>query len=90
MKSGYIRPEIYQEVLHELDVNGDITDKTSVRTRKRRLDSESEFRDHVSRAMLKKIYPLINMIFRHSRFQAKRMFFEQLGCILRKKCKSVR
>jgi hypothetical protein len=82
MKSGYIRPEIYQEVRHELDGNGDITDKTSVRTKKRRIDPESEFRDHVSRAVLKKIYPLINMFFRHSRFQAKRIFFDQLGCIL--------
>ena len=82
MKSGYIRPEIYQEVRHELDGNGASTEYPSVRTKKRRLDPESEFRDHVSRAVLKKIYPLINMFFRHSRFQAKRLFFDQLGCLL--------
>jgi hypothetical protein len=82
MKSGYIRPEIYQNVRHELDGNGASTEYPSVRTKKRRLDPESEFRDHVSRAVLKKIYPLINMFFRHSRFQAKTLFLYQLGCLL--------
>jgi hypothetical protein len=82
MKSGYIRPEIYEEVRHELDGNGGTTEYPSVRTKKRRLDPESEFRDHVSRALLKKIYPLINMFFRHGRFQAKRLFFDHLGCLL--------
>jgi hypothetical protein len=82
MKSGYIRPEIYQEFRHEFDENGTTTDYLSVRTKKRRLDPESEYRDHLSRSVLKKIYPLINMLFRHSRFQAKRLFFDQLGCLL--------
>jgi hypothetical protein len=57
MKSAYIPPEIYQEVRQELDGNGDITDTTSVRTKKRRIDPESEFKDHVSRAVLKNISP---------------------------------
>ena len=65
-----------------MEGNGASTEYPSVRTKKRRLDPESEFRDHVSRAVLKKIYPLINMFFRHSRFQAKRLFFDQLGCLL--------
>lgn len=82
MKSGYIRPEIYEQVRHELDGNGATTEYPSARTKKRRLDPEFEFRDHVSRALLKKIYPLINTFFRHARFQAKRLFFEQLGCLL--------
>jgi hypothetical protein len=63
MESGYIRPEIHQGVRHELDGNGDITDKTSVRTKKRRLDPESDFRDHLSRTVLKKSYPLISISF---------------------------
>ena len=71
MKSSYIRPEIYREVRLELDLNGASTEYTSVRTKKRRLDPESEIRDHVSRAVLNKFYPLINMFFRHSRFQSK-------------------
>jgi hypothetical protein len=65
-----------------LDGNGANTEYPSVRTKKRRLDPEFEFRDHVSRALLKKIYPLINTFFQHARFQAKRLFFEQLGCLL--------
>jgi hypothetical protein len=44
MKSGYIRQETHQEVRHELDGNGGITDKTSVRTKTKWLEPESEFR----------------------------------------------
>jgi hypothetical protein len=65
-----------------LDGNGAIRENSSVRTKKRRLDLEYEFREHFSSAVLKKIYPLIKMFFRHSRFQAKIMFFDQLGCPL--------
>jgi hypothetical protein len=82
MKSGYICPQIYQEDRHALDGNGAITDNHSVPTKKRRLDPESEFKDHASRAVLKKIDPLINMFFRHSSFQAKGLLFDQLGSVL--------
>jgi hypothetical protein len=82
IKSGYIRPEIYQEFRHEFDGNGTITNYLYVGTKNRRLDPESEYRDHLSRSVLKKSYPLINMFFRHSRLQAKRLFFDQLGCLL--------
>jgi hypothetical protein len=42
MKSGFIRPEIYQEVRHKLDGNGAITDNRSASKKKKRLDPESE------------------------------------------------
>jgi hypothetical protein len=81
-ESGYIRPEIYQEFCHELDGNVTTTDYPSVRTNNRRLDPESDFRYHVSMSLLKKINPFINMFFWHSSFQAKRLLFDQLGCLL--------
>jgi hypothetical protein len=82
MKSGCTRLEIYKEVRHELEGNGAIKDKPSVQPKKRRLDPESEFRYHVSRAVLKEIYPLISTFFRHSMFPAERLFFDQPGCLL--------
>jgi hypothetical protein len=82
MKSGYIRPEIYEQVRHELNGNGATTEYPSVRMKKRRLDPEFEFRDHMSRALLKKNYPLINTFVRHAGFQAKRLIFDRLGCLV--------
>jgi hypothetical protein len=48
------------------------------RFKKRRLNVEEEFRDKVSRALLKSVNQIMNTFFRHARFDAKKVLFEQL------------
>jgi hypothetical protein len=82
MRRGYVRPEIYEEVRKELDGNDATIEKSARRSKKRRLDADADFRDNVSRALLKSVYQIMNTFFRHARFNAKKVFFEQLGCLL--------
>ena len=81
MKSGYVRPEIYEEVRRELDGFDSTAGKVAGRFKKRKLAPESEFKDQVSRALVKTIYQKIHGFFRSGRDQAKRLFFQQIGFI---------
>jgi hypothetical protein len=82
MRSGYVRPEICEEIRKKLDGNDATTERSTRLSKKRRLDAETEFRDNVSRALLKSVYQIMNNFFRQARFNAKKVFFEQLGCRL--------
>jgi hypothetical protein len=52
MKSGYIRPEIYEEVRRELDGFDSTAEEGAGRLKRRTLAPESEFKYHVSRALV--------------------------------------
>jgi hypothetical protein len=86
MRSGYVRPEIYKEVRKELDGNDATTERSTRPSKKRRLDAESEFRDNVSRPLLKSVYQIINIFFRQARFNAKKVFFATAGLSFMREC----
>jgi hypothetical protein len=81
MKSGYVRPEIYEEVRRELDGFDSTAEKGAGRLNRRKLPSESEFKNQVFRALVKAIYDKIDGFFRTGRDQYKRLFFQQIGFI---------
>jgi hypothetical protein len=82
MQGGYIRSEIYDEMRRGFDGGEAVKECTPSLAKKRKLDPEAEFRDEVSRAVLKKVYPLINSLCRQVRFQVKKVFFDHIGCII--------
>jgi hypothetical protein len=82
MRGRYVRPEIYEEVRKDLEGNDATIEKSTRRYKKRRLDAKAEFRDNVSGALLTRIYQIMNAFFRNARFNAKKVFFEQMGCLL--------
>jgi hypothetical protein len=81
MKSGYVRPEIYEEVRREIDGFYSTAEKGAGRLKRRKLAPESEFKDQVSRALVKTIYQKIHGFFRTGRDQGKRLFFQKIGFI---------
>jgi hypothetical protein len=81
MTSGYVRPEIYEEVRREIDGFNSTAEKGAGRLKRRKLAPESEFKDQVSRALVKAIYQKIHSFFRTGRDQGKRLLFQQIGFI---------
>ena len=84
MNSGYIRPEIYDEVQREFS-GKDVSDNSysdSRRSKKQKMSSDSEFKDLVSRAVVKRVYGRLHQFFRAGRDDARRLFFGGLGFIL--------
>jgi hypothetical protein len=82
MKSGYVRPEIYEEVRRELDGFDLTAEKGAGMLKRRKLAPESEFKDQVSRALVKTIYQKIHGFFRTGRDQGKRLLFQQIGFLI--------
>jgi hypothetical protein len=75
MRGRYVRLEIYEEVRKDLEGNDATIEKSTRRYKKRRLDAKAELRDNVSRALLTRIYQIMNAFFRNARFNAKKVFF---------------
>jgi hypothetical protein len=59
----YDRPEIYEEVRRELDGLDSTPEKVAGRLKRMKLAPESEFKDQVSRALVKTIYQKVHSFF---------------------------
>jgi hypothetical protein len=68
-------------VRRELDGFDSTAEKGAGRLKRRKLATESEFKDQVFRALVKTIYQKIHGFSRTGRDQAKRLFFQQIGFI---------
>ena len=60
MQSGYVRPEIYEEVRRELDGFDSTAEKVAGRFKRSNFASKSEIKDQVSRALVYTIYQNIH------------------------------
>lgn len=80
MQSGYVRPEIYDEVRTEQD--GHNSTEPAPRSKKRKISADEDIKDHVSRAVVKAVYQKLHSFLRISRDHSRKMFVQQLGYII--------
>jgi hypothetical protein len=74
MERGYVRDEIFEECRREIDVEeySESELPQEFRTEKRKLQAEVEFRDNVSRSILKQVYQKSHTFFRKDGTRRKR------------------
>ena len=91
MERGYVREEIFEECRREIDgVDGSESElPREFRAKKRKLQVEVEFRDSISRSILKHIYQKIHTFFRKGRDAAKKQFLQDLGYVIRPEAEAV-
>jgi hypothetical protein len=91
MKRGYVRDEMFEEFRREIDgADGSESEiPQDFRAKKRKLQAEVEFRDNISRSILKHIYHNVHAFFRKGRDAAKRQFLKDLGYLIRPEAEAV-
>jgi hypothetical protein len=79
MKSGYVRPEIYEEVRRELDGFDLTAEKGAGMLKRRKLAPESEFKDHVSGRLSRRSIKRYTVSSEPEGTKASGCFFSKLG-----------
>jgi hypothetical protein len=91
MERGYVRNEIFEECRRESDGADDSESELpqDFRAKKRKLQADVDFRDSISRSILKHIYQNIHTFFRKGREAAKKQFLQELGYVRRPEAEAV-
>jgi hypothetical protein len=91
MERGYVREEIFEECRKEIDgVDGSESMlPQDFRAKRRKLQAEVEFRDSISRSILKHIYQMLHTFFRKGRDSAKKQFLQDIGYVIRPEAEAV-
>jgi hypothetical protein len=82
MKTGFISAEMFDVAQRELDAADTRGEAGSRRQKKRK--TEADYKERVSKAVLKQVYVLLHKFFRTGRDTARRSLFEALGFITSK------
>jgi hypothetical protein len=91
MERGYVRDEIFEECRKEIDGvdRSESMLPQDFRAKRRKFQSEVEFRDNINRNILKHIYQMIHTFFRKGRDEAKKHSLQDIGCIIRPEAEAV-
>jgi hypothetical protein len=91
IERGYVRDEIFEECRKEIDGvdRSESMLPQDFRAKRRKFQSEVEFRDNISRSILKRIYQMIHTFFRKGRDEAKKHSLQDIGYIIRPEAEAV-
>jgi hypothetical protein len=91
MERGYVRDDIFEECRKEIDGvdRSESMLHQDFRAKMHKLQAEVEFRDDISRSVLKHIYQMIHIFFRKGRDAAKKQFLKENGYVVRPEVEAV-
>jgi hypothetical protein len=91
MERVYVREDIFEECRKEIDgVNSSESMlPQDFRANRRKLQAEVEFRDNISRSILKHIYRMLQKFFRKGRDAAEEQFLQDIGYVIRPEAEAV-